>query len=248
MMKSLGALSVLAALGLITGLQADQQCQTCPVSAAASSQCASECSKTAGQCEKAECSKTAGQCAKAGGGCPITAAMAKLPQITYAVGDQTTCCPDAAAEIAKQSDKPIQYVVGEKKFASQAEAKAALADATEQFVAAFVEPKTCAVSGTTTVAGQKLSCEKTAAKRAETAKAAIEKVQLTYVVGEKSCQCPVEAKKLAQESGQGTVYAVGETKTKCSVEARLNLARAKYKAAVEALVKAEAADSNTSGS
>ena len=50
----------------------------------------------------------------------------------------------------------------------------------------------------------------------------------------------IEAKGIAKKTGKDTLYVVGEQKTGCAVTARLNLAQAKYKAAVMALVQAEA--------
>ena len=92
-----------------------------------------------------------------------------------------------------------------------------------------------------TLAGQVQSCEKTAAHTAELMQRAVAKVKFTYLVGEKECSCPVEAGKLAKESGKEKLFVVGEEKTCCEKTARLNLARAKYKAAIEALVQAQAA-------
>ena len=43
---------------------------------------------------------------------------------------------------------------------------------------------------------------------------------------------------LAKETGKDKIFLVGSEKTCCNVDARVKLARAKYKAAVEALVKA----------
>ena len=62
---------------------------------------------------------------------------------------------------------------------------------------------------------------------------------MTYMVGEKECHCPVEAEKLAKDSGDPTVFVVAGESTGCNVTARLNLARAKYKAAVVAVMQAE---------
>ena len=62
---------------------------------------------------------------------------------------------------------------------------------------------------------------------------------MSYVVGDKECGCPNMAKQLAQDTGKMTEYVVAGERTCCDVTARLNLARAKYKAAVEVLVKAD---------
>ncbi len=166
--------------------------------------------------------------------------------MAYLVGSEKTGCPQAAAELAKNAGAAIQFVVADKTFENEGEAKLALADATEQFVSAYVEPKVCQESGSITVAGRKACCEGTAAQIAKAAKEAMEKVQLTYLVGEKSCHCPVEAEQLAKDSGDVTVFCVGDEKSACKVTARLSLARAKYKAAVAALMQAEAPAQPTS--
>jgi hypothetical protein len=172
--------------------------------------------------------------------CPIALAMERLPKISFAVGDQKTCCPKAAGELAEKSGAKIQYLVADKTFAKESDAKLALVEATEEYVSAFAKPKKCSVSGSITVAGEKLDCEIRAAQTAKIVQTAIENVKFTYLVGNKECHCPIEAKQVAKETGKETLYAVGDEKTCCSVTARLNLARAKYKAAVEALVQADA--------
>jgi len=178
--------------------------------------------------------------------CPITAAMKNLPQMTYLVGTEKVCCPKAAGELAKKSDAKIQYVVADKTYDTEGNAKLALVEATEQFVASFAKPKVCEKSGSITVAGQKACCEGSAEQMAKIAKKAMDKVSLTYQVGEESCHCPVEADKLAKESGDVKLFVVGEEKTACNVTARLNLARAKYKAAVMAVVQSTSETKPTS--
>lgn len=182
------------------------------------------------KCEGSECA-----------GCPIQAAMETLPKFTYQVGKEKTCCSDAAAKLAKQHEAPIHYVLGDKTFETKNVAMVALADATEQYVKAFTTAKTCATSGKTTVAGKELCCEVMAGQRAKLAKTAMAKVNMTYLVGDKSCNCPNEATTLAKSSKAEKFFVVGKEKTCCSTTARLNLARAKYKAAIEALAKADAA-------
>ena len=172
--------------------------------------------------------------------CPIDLALEKLPKISFAVGEEKTCCPKAAGELAKKSGTPIHFVVAEKTYAKESDAKLALVEATEKYVSDFAKPKKCAVSGTITVAGDKCGCDKSAAHKAKVVQAAMDNVKFTYLVGEKKCHCPVEAKQVAKESGQDTLFVVGDEKTKCSVTARLNLARAKYKAAIQALAVSQA--------
>ena len=190
---------------------------------------------TGEKCEAATCDAT--RC-ESSGGCPIAAAMARLPKLTYAVGDKKTCCPKEAAELVKSPGGHIHFAVADKEYETKAEAQEALVIATEKFVVAFTNPHTCPKSGKMTLAGQAQSCEKTAARTAKLMKKAMAKVKLSYLVGDKACNCPVEAGRLAKESGTEKLFVVGKQKTPCEQTARLNLAMAKYKAAVEAMVKA----------
>ncbi len=160
--------------------------------------------------------------------------------MTFVVGEKKTPCSKTAAKLAKESNEPIRFVVGDKTFDKKGEALTALVDSTEHFVAAFVEPKVCKASGTVTVAGKKLHCPDKAANCANVAKSAMDQVKMTYLVGEEKCSCPKAADKLAKKSGDAKVFVVGKETTQCSVTARLNLARAKYKAAVVALMQADA--------
>lgn len=178
-------------------------------------------------------------------GCPIAAAMERLPKLTYAVGDKTTCCPNEAAKLAEESGGHVHFRVAKKEFDAESDAYMALIEDTEKYVAAFTKPHTCPKSGQLTLAGQVQSCEKTAAHTAELMQQAMAKVKFTYLVGDKECNCPVEAGKLSKESGAEKLFVVGEEKTHCEKTARLNLARAKYKAAIEAIVQAQAADAKT---
>jgi hypothetical protein len=180
--------------------------------------------------------------------CPIAAAMEKLPKITFAVGGEAACCENSAEALAKESGGHIHYVVGKQEFDSKADAHVALIEATEGFVASFTECHTCPHSGTVTLAGETQSCEKTAANLAKLMSEAMEEVKLTYAVGEEECSCPIEAGKLAEKSGAEKQFVVGEEKTCCEQTARLNLARAKYQAAVAALVEAQAPAKETAES
>jgi hypothetical protein len=188
----------------------EKKCSECPVGA------------------KKECSE-----------CPISIAMKNLPKITFAVGEEKTCCEKTAGKLAKEQATDIVYLVGKEEFTDAGKAKLALVSATEEFVDSFANPHVCKVSGTTTIAGQKTECSKTAAKLTSLMADAMKNVRLTYAVGEESCDCPHAAASLAKSSGKPKLFVVGKEKTECEVTARLNLARAKYRAMVEALAKTE---------
>ncbi len=172
---------------------------------------------------------------KCEGQCPVAAAMNELPKMTYKVGEEATCCSESAAALAKKHDMPVHFVVGEETFEAKEAAFTSLVEQTEAYVNAFITPCSCEVSGTTKIAGKACNCPVEAGKRTELVKAAAEKVHMTYMVGEKACNCPNQAAALAKANNEEKVFVVGEAKTCCEMTARLNLAHAKYKAAVEAL-------------
>ncbi len=197
-----------------------------------------------GSAESAAC------CSKGGcseGECPISAAMASLPKMSYKIGEESTCCSQSAQALAEKHGAPIQFVVAETSYTDKMKAMTALVEQTEAALVAYTTPCVCEKSGTTTIAGEKCSCPMTAAKHTELVKAAVESVSLSYVVGEEACSCPMKAKELAA-GGAEMKYVVGGEETCCELTARLNVARAKYKAAVEALNKAQAATSEATAS
>ncbi len=195
------------------------------------------------QCDKAQCDKeqcSSAKLAKADGTCPISTAMSDLPELTFVVGEKELCCEQSAAAVAEKSGSKVQYLVAKKTYDDKNKAMVALADATEEFVAEFATPHTCNVSGKTTVAGTSTSCSVTAGKLASITKQAMSEVTLAYKVGDEQCSCPNEAASLAKSSGKEQQFVIGQETTSCSVDARIKLARAKYEAAVKALVKTQA--------
>lgn len=177
--------------------------------------------------------------------CPVETAMGKLPKLVYKVGDQEACCPTSAAAMAKESGKEITYVVADKNYTDKGKAFTALVETTESFVNKFAEPCKCEVSGTTTVAGKTCECPIEAGRRAEIVKNAMTSIKMSYKVGDETCDCPVQAATLATKSGAKKQFVVNDECTECELTARLNLAHAKYKAAIEALAKAETVAAST---
>ena len=228
-LMSAGAFAVLMNAGAFAGDGDTDQCtlgKTCSVD---------KCT----ECEGVECSLSKTSTAAKQSCCPIEAAMAKLPKIVYKIGGKTACCAGSAAALAEKSDGTVKYAVANKTFDDKRFAFVALVEATEKFVDDFATPHKCKVSGTTAVAGRSCHCPIEARKTASLVKAAMEKVAMTYVVDDKECKCPTEAKRLAEKSGAETFYVVNGEKSKCNYSARLNLARAKYRASMQALTKAE---------
>ena len=189
-----------------------------------------------------ECTGDAAECS---GVCPVAAGMEKLPKMTYLIGEESTCCSKSAEKLAEESGDDIMFVVAKKKYDNQVDAMTALAEVTEKFVNDFATPSTCQVSGTTSVAGQRLHCSEKAANVAKAIEDAMHEVSLSYKVGDEECHCPTQAATLAKESGEKQLFVVGENTTCCPVDARIKLAHAKYRAALQALLAMEQTETET---
>lgn len=206
--------------------------------------------ETAGECTQCPSSKATSltenaeqeECTQ----CPVmTAALEKLPKMTYKVGEETTCCSTSAEAMAKENSQAIHFVVAEKTYEDKAAAYTALVSQTEEFVTEFVTPHKCETSGKTTLAGETCDCPVSSAKYAEQVKTAVDAVTMSYKVGEESCDCPTKAATMAKETeGAEVEYVVGEECTSCELTARMNLAHAKYKAAVAAINQATSTKEN----
>ena len=173
------------------------------------------------------------------GVCPVTLAMAQLPQLSYTVGEQQVCCEKMAGDLATKEAAAVHYVVAEKTFETKQAAMTALVDQTESMVDAYIKPKTCEVSGATTVAGKACSCPVETAARTKAVEEAAKLVSMKYMVDGQEAACVNCAGARAKETGKPVEYVVAGQATTCEMTARLNLARAKYKAAVEAAVALE---------
>jgi len=195
--------------------------------------------------------------AKSEGCGSMTACATKgLPAMAYRVGDKTVSCPKEAKALADANGGSINYVVGEKCFADQAEAMAALADATDVYLVAYVKVspaegcsggKVCpssgkAVAGTDAagfrVAGHTYDCPTKAERASKVAAEAMAKVAMKYRVGDKEFCCGETAASVAKECNGKILYVVGTESTPCNVTARLMAARMKVEAAERALADA----------
>ena len=79
--------------------------------------------------------KSSGSCCK--GECPISAAMASLPKMSYKVGDESTCCSHSAEALAEKHSAPIHFVVAETSYTDKSEAMTALVEKTEAMLTAL---------------------------------------------------------------------------------------------------------------
>ncbi len=194
------------------------------------------------KCEEGKCAD--GTCPSQ---CPVTTAMAKLPKMTYTVGTEQVCCPDQAKALAEQHKAPVVYVVAEKTYECPTAAMTALVEETESFVTAFTAPKKCEASGNTVIAGKAIACPVDAEKHTTLVSTAIANVKMEYEVAGEKAACASCAATQAKEKSAAIEYVVGEEKTTCQMTARMSLARAKYKAAVQALAAQAVSTEATAG-
>ncbi len=191
-------------------------------------ECKTQCVK---QCETA-CGTKQGDCE---GQCPVSVALQRLPKMTYAVGSAKTGCSEQAKQLAEQHNAPVHYVVAEKQYQCCQSAMAALVDQTERFVNQFVSVRRCPASGTTFVCGKSTSCSAEAQQWTSAIGQAVDQVKMCYVVDGQQTSCSASAEALAREKDAPVEYVVGDQKTTCPLSARLELAVAKYKSAVQVM-------------
>ncbi len=172
--------------------------------------------------------------------CPVAAAMEALPKISYVIAGEASQCAKSAAT-AKADGKEVKYVVAGKELCCDKMAKDAHVEAVEKFVGSFASTHACATSGKTFVGNKGYACSTHATSVAAVAKKAMDGVKVTHIVAGKEYCCPDEAGKAAKKAGASVTYAIADQKTECAKTSRMNVAIAKYKAAVLAIAKAEEA-------
>lgn len=197
-----------------------------------------DCGKCPASCQTVAADKDCDQC-------PVATALAKLPKMTYRVGEESTCCSGTATEMAEKSEAAIHYVVADRVFECKNEAYVALVEKTEAFVDGFLAPVKCEHSGKTSVAGESFGCCEAAGKRTELVVNAVKDLRVSYKVNEESACCKNAAESLAKEHSAPIHYVVGEETTPCELNARMKLAHAKYTAAVKAIAAADMASAET---
>ena len=244
-MKFCRTLIAIAVIGLMGHVNADdstattteKKCDKCPATAAATTTVAAVAKCEGGKCQAGKCCE-GGTCSTA---CSVAVANAKekLPKLVYKVGKESTCCSESAAALAEKSKETVQYVVADKTYSCKNEAFAALVTETEKFVDSYVSVSKCEVSGKSTVAGKSFDCCVEAGKQAELVQAAIKEVKVSYKVGDEDACCAGSAAALAKKNNKPIKYVVNGEATECELTSRLNLATAKYLAAVSALATAE---------
>jgi hypothetical protein len=193
------------------------------LAANAAAQCCSGAKKAADggttcQKDKSTCAKSGDMASKEG--CKDKSLAASgMPVMHYKVGEKTTCCPKAAAEMAKADDATIKYVVSETEYADKSEALQAYAKVLDEYLGTITTVRyavgekcvNCPLaamalakdSGETVkyrVAGFTFADKAAADKAADAARTAADKVELTMLVDGKETKCDAAAKKTCDKS------------------------------------------------
>jgi hypothetical protein len=209
------------------------------------------------------CGKSRAHCDKSNASCTGKAACDKrlteagVPVLMYRVGEKTTRCPDEAEKLAKGDEGVIRFVIGEKVYEDEAEAKQAYAKALEDFLGQITSVRyavgdksvACPMSAGALakkegkpmryrLASYDFETKEAAKKAAATAREAADGVKMTVNVGDESFTCSTSAAKVAKSKGKSVEFCVGQTRTPCKVTASVNLAMARVEAALEAIEKA----------
>lgn len=203
----------------------------------------------------ATCTTSKGECCLAKAA--VAQAKSSMPQLKYAVGDQTVSCPQQAAELAKGDKKAIRFVVGESKFENEADAKAAYANALDGYLNDITSVKyavgkecvTCPMSAQEMakkegqpvkyrLASFDFTSREKADDAAKAARAAADDVRMSMKVGAKSFECPMSAAEAAKAEGKTVEYTVNGKPSDCQTSASIDLLMAKIDAALSVLEKA----------
>lgn len=207
------------------------------------------------------CAATKTGCDETAGACAVKALSARagaaLPEMQYRVGEKTTCCPMEAEKLANGDKAAIRFVVADKTFENEADARKAYAEALEGFLNSVMTVKfavgeecvSCPMTAKALaqkqgkpvryrVAAFDFPDEQSAGKAIEAARQAAEKVHLTMKVGDKTFQCPVSADDAAKAEGKPVEYCVGSKASPCKATACVELALARIDAALAELAKA----------
>jgi hypothetical protein len=182
----------------------------------------------------------------------------EIPRIGFKVGDTVTCCMKSATEMAKGDKSKIKFVVADKTYDDLNQAQAARLELLEDWYNNLLTVKYAvgdecvgcpiAAKQLASKSGKEVHyrlakfdfADKAAAeKAAQNARAAADKVTMTWSVGDKSYNCPKQAGQVAESTGKKVEYCVGESRTPCETTAKTRLIEARITAALEVLAKAQ---------
>jgi len=195
------------------------------------------------------------------GACPGQVALVTgMPLMKYKYGDQEACCSQQVEKLAAANkDVQVRFVVGDREYSDRNEALAAYEKSLSEYLnqmttvryqvgdkcvacpeEAQALAKECGQDVRFRVASFTFADREQAEKAAAAARAAAEKVSMTYVVDGKEYACAHSAEKLAQcEAGgaakKACTYRVAGKETNCRQTAAVELTKAQIVAAYKVL-------------
>ncbi len=175
-----------------------------------------------------------------------------IPRIGFKVGDKITCCMKSVKEMVKGDMSKVTFVIADKTYKDLGKAQAARLKVLEEYYEGLLTVKyavgddcvTCPVSAKDMakatgkpvrfrLAAFDFEKKEAAMKAAKLARASADKVAMSWSVGDKKFNCPVEAGDVAKSSGKNVEFCVGEQKTTCETTAKTRLVEARITPAIE---------------
>ena len=177
-----------------------------------------------------------------------------MPVMTFAVGENTTCCPLEAFAMAKESNvMPVAHLNGKKYECvetAMGDWQQALSDKlacmtkvsymvdgkeTQCSKSAGAMAKSCGQAMTTRVAGKDYQCQKMAKTTALKAVQAADAVPFTITVAGAEYHCPMTAADASRLTGEKVTYTVNGVETCCQKTAMCMLLVNRIMAAADVL-------------
>lgn len=180
-----------------------------------------------------------------------------LPRIGFKVGDTLACCMKSATQMAEGDSTKIKFAVAGKTYDKLGDAKVARLAVLEKYYDDLLTVKYA-------VGDQCAGCPmaaKTLAKKhgkpvryrlgtfdfenqieaeqaAKAARDAGDKITMSWVVADKTFDCPKHAAQAANSNGQKLEYCVGDQKTPCETTGKTRLIEARITEALGVVAKA----------
>jgi bacterioferritin-associated ferredoxin len=173
--------------------------------------------------------------------------------MSYRVGEKSVGCSQAAKALAQEAGVPVRFAVADRVFDEQSDAVTALTSLLEerlsemktvQYVAGGkcgkcpVTAKKLAKESNTELAYRVAGFDTFDKVKADEAANAVDEamagVLLSYKVGDAKFCCDKMAGTKVKETGKSMTFVVGDEETSCATTAKLMLAQAKARSAVEA--------------
>lgn len=167
-------------------------------------------------------------CCKKNGQATCTAS-GNFPKMSYLVGDKEVGCPMAAADMAKAGNTKVIYLVGDKRFDTEAAGMTGLAQASEEFVQRFTSIACVSADGKVSYCdekGNKACCSKDASVASAGGKTCHSEATATMAKGEgKTCSHATKAATASAEKSDSKGCCKNGAKTE-----QASLAKAEGKA------------------